>query len=1030
VAPGDDPGTTAGHLRALSSAQFFEVTSTLAPAEDSDQHPLLRASLAGVLDAAARGVELTSVWLRGAPKSPLEVYMAAGAEEHREPDKKGDEPLSFPVGAFGRRVQEGELRALLGRFNAWVRCGGSFDPLLRPTSADQGTSAASAPETFDRQVEYLTDSPFAWVVSAAPRSRRAIDDEAGDLLNELYRLRQTGGGIESDAIQAERREGWFRELASSGAAGVWDVAIYVGAPSTEEAARTAAIFCAAAEVSVTGYRLCAPADTHADLVETGTRRGPGSDDSLLMPAPCPFPATSSLVASLVRPPVIELPGLRQVVEPSFDTTPEGRAAPEDAIELGDLLDRFGRPTGRLSLPVKSLNKHTFVCGATGSGKSQTVRNLLEALSRREPALPWLVVEPAKAEYARMAGRLKDLSDRRVLVIRPGDPSVPPASLNPLEPASLEPGNPARTYPLQSHADLLRALFLAAFRDTYDPFPQMLSSALTNSYGAYGWDLPTGEANPSRLRRLGARSLPGGDDWTPRYPGLADLEAAARTVVDTAGYDAEGTARMRGYVDVRMRSLRQGTPGRFFSGGHPLDFAALLRRNAVLEMESIANDQDKAFVMGAVLVRLYEQLLLEERERFAREKNEAPLRHVTVLEEAHRLLRRVEAGGPGAHSIELFAALLAEVRSYGEGIVVAEQIPGKILVDVVKNTSVKIVHRLPAADDREAVGATMNLSDEQSAFVVGLREGYAATFADGMDRPLLAKMDYREGRESAERDELDRTAPSPANCRRSAACGETCRTESPCTVDTIGLGERLLLEYPEIELWAEAACVAHMRGSAAPYFRDTLRIQDLRATASRDVRLVECASASAIDGAITSRYVPLAEFYDPDSLAAHLSAVFGEALAGGPVEGCGLDVGRWRAGVHRYADVAAALDGEGKGLSPKDAALLARARGVELGGGTPEQQLAVLKVLPRIGVDEALTKRLTTGTGPRVGFLEAANQLRRRGSPHARVRAALRDTLSWPSDDDHAGVIASMFLALPEEKAEQRGTSTAPARPGA
>ena len=1029
MAPPDNADDTAARVPTLRPEGFFKVTSIPGPPEGSDRHPLPSATLAGVLDAGARGVEISSIWLRREANRPLDVYVGAGGEAPPDAEKDSAQPLSFPVGAFGRHVEEREIRALLGGFTAWVRCGGHFDPLLRDSQGEAGAPAAAAPETLDRQVEHLTASAFAWVVSAAPRSRAAVDEEIGDLLNELYRLRQAGGSIESDAVEAERREAWFRELARSGAAGVWDVAIHVGAASKEEAERVAALLCGAAEVSVTGYRLRAHADTGTELVATDTRRSPASEDSLLMPAPNPFPATSNLVASLVRPPLAELPGLRQVVQPAFDTTPEGLEEPGGAVDLGYLVDRFGRPAGRLTLPIKALNKHTFVCGATGGGKSQTVRSLLEALSRREPPLPWLVVEPAKAEYARMAGRLRDLPDQRVLVIRPGDPSVPPASLNPLEPASLEPGNPSRTFPLQSHADLVRALFLAAFRDTYDPFPQMLSSALTNSYRAYGWDLLSGEATPSQLRRLNARSLPGGEDWTPRYPGLADLEAAARTVVDTAGYDAEGTARMRGYVDVRLRSLRHGTPGRFFSGGHPLDFAALLRRNTVLEMESIANDQDKAFVMGAVLVRLYEQLMLEERERFDREKGEAPLRHVTVLEEAHRLLRRLEPGGSGAHSIELFASLLAEVRAYGEGIVVAEQIPGKILIDVIKNTSVKIVHRLPAADDRNAVGATMNLSDEQSAFVVGLRQGYAAAFADGMDRPLLAKIDYLEERESAERELLDLTPPSPSGCRRSAACGETCRTGSPCTLDTIGLGERLLLEYPEIKLWAEAACIAHMRGLAAPAFVETGRIADLRATARRDARLVECAGASAIDTAITSRYVPLAEFYDPDTLGAHLSAVFGEALAGGPLDGCAGDAGAWRAGHLRYADIAAALNGDGKGLSANDARALARARGADLGDGTPEQQLALLRTLPWARFDEPKAKRLAAGTGERVGFVEAANRLIGPGNARARVKAAVRGTLRWASNDDYEWTMASMYLPLPADEPEHTGTSATPARSG-
>src|SRR6202035_3478441 len=147
--------------------------------------------------------------------------------------------------------------------------------------------------------------------------------------------------------------------------------------------------------------------------------------------------------------------------------------------------------------------------------------------------------------------------------------------------------------------------------------------------------------------------------------------------------------------------------------------------------------DKAFLMGTVLIRLAEHLRL-------RQRAEGPavprLRHLSVFEEAHRLLRQPRGpDGAAAHAVEMFAGLLAEIRAYGEGLIIAEQIPAKIIPDAVKNTAVKIVHRLPAADDRETVGATMNMTDAQSRYLVTLPPGQAAVFTDGMDYPVLAAM---------------------------------------------------------------------------------------------------------------------------------------------------------------------------------------------------------------------------------------------------------------------------------------------------
>ena len=409
------------------------------------------------------------------------------------------------------------------------------------------------------------------------------------------------------------------------------------------------------------------------------------------------------------------------------------------LELGTVLDRNGRPAGRLSLPTASLNRHVFVCGATGAGKSQTVRALLESASGA--GLPWLVVEPAKAEYRMMGVRLDGCAGG-VVRIRPGEADQVAAGINPLAPAVDAAG---RRFPLQTHADLVRALFLASFA-AEEPFPQVLSAAVTRVYAEAGWDLALGEP-----------ATPGVE---PRYPTLGDLQAAAERIVTEIGYGREITDNVRGFIRVRLSSLRLGTTGRFFEGGHPIDFGRLLARNVVFEIEDVGDDRDKAFLMGTVLIQLTEYLRLRARpEGQARAGRTAPaaapgLRHLAVFEEAHRLLRRPDdLGGPGAsgaaaHAVEMFAGLLAEIRAYGEGLVIAEQIPAKLLPDAVKNTAVKIVHRLPAADDRDTVGATMNLTDAQSRYLVTLPPGQAAVFTDGMDYPVLAVMPDGTAREAA------------------------------------------------------------------------------------------------------------------------------------------------------------------------------------------------------------------------------------------------------------------------------------------
>src|SRR5262249_11857522 len=187
---------------------------------------------------------------------------------------------------------------------------------------------------------------------------------------------------------------------------------------------------------------------------------------------------------------------------------------------GESLDRNLMPAGPFAVSADSLNRHVFVCGATGAGKSQTDRCLLEAASER--GIPWLVVEPAKAEYRLMASRLPGAE---VIRIRPGEPDAIAAGLNPLEPAG---DNKGGRFPLQTHADLVKALFIASFQ-AEEPFPQVLSAALGRVYEEAGWDLALGEP----------RGYPLGTGEAA-YPTLTSLQRAAERVVAEIGYSQRVT----------------------------------------------------------------------------------------------------------------------------------------------------------------------------------------------------------------------------------------------------------------------------------------------------------------------------------------------------------------------------------------------------------------------------------------------------------------------------------------------------------
>jgi hypothetical protein len=795
-------------------------------------------------------------------------------------DPVGPRELLFPWGARGVPVPGG-LLADLDRL-VWAPCPVRQAPVLgwgaampsasggrgNAGAADQeqgarpgeapGSQAGRYPTLFESALASLMARPFGWLVVAEPWDQ--IDAEIVELRTSLNVLqRRDEEHSRFDAARAQRR---LAELDAFREAGLWQVRVLAGAATGEELRLIAPVLAGAIDLAAHPYRLRSAEDPREFADALAARIADPVDG-----AQVPFAATAGILAALTGLPRGEVPGVRVLEAGCFDVTSEtGRppgpgASTGGAIDLGAILDGQDRPVGRFAVPLDTLNRHAFVTGATGAGKSQTVRHMLEQLTGA--GIPWLAVEPVKSEYAAMAGRIAGAGE--VTIINPSDPAAVPLSVNPLEP---EPG-----YPVQAHIDMVRALFLAAF-EAREPFPQIISLALQRAYESSGWDPVTGAGRP-------------GAPAAPAVPTLAQLRGAALEVIEDVGYGRELRADVRGFVDVRLRSLRTGSAGRFFEGGHPADVAELLRRNVVLAIEDVANDEDKAFLMGTLIIRLVEHLRLR-----ARHDPAGGLRHVIVIEEAHRLLR-ADREGAAAHAVELFASLLAEIRAYGEGIMVVEQIPAKLVPDVVKNTALKVLHRLPARDDREVVGAAMNLDPDQSRQVVSLRPGVAAVFADGMDRPLRIAVPFggdreRRAEQPAQRGEDPGTGPAPPlRGRRSAACGPECLTGRACSLVELRAAD-LLASSPDdawLRVWVEVLVLAFLTGRPLPVVPVALRSR----WETLEPRLRECLLATAVDRSLRGRALAVRASYDPQRLAAAIAATALRLLGGG--KGAGAPAGR-------------------------------------------------------------------------------------------------------------------------------------------
>lgn len=365
------------------------------------------------------------------------------------------------------------------------------------------------------------------------------------------------------------------------------------------------------------------------------------------------------------------------------------------------------------LPVRlhpdSLTAHTFITGSTGSGKSNTVYKMLSEL--RSKAATFLVVEPAKGEYKYVFGH-----DPNVSVYGTNPKLTPLLRINPFS-------FPSDTH-IREHLDMLVEIFNVCW-PMYAAMPAVLKDAIEKAYVECGWNL-TSSINPY------------GENL---FPTFADVARCVKKVIDTSEYDADNKGAYKGSLLTRLASLTNGINSLVFSSDE-LSAETLFDHNVIVDLSRVGSTETKSLIMGILVLKLQEY-------RMSSGLINAPLRHVTVIEEAHNLLRNVgvasgggEAGGGAsllAKSVEMIANAIAQMRTYGEGFIIADQSPGLLDMSVIRNTNTKIVMRLPEKGDRELVGKAMHLTDAQITELSRLPRGVAAVFQNEWVESVLCKV---------------------------------------------------------------------------------------------------------------------------------------------------------------------------------------------------------------------------------------------------------------------------------------------------
>ncbi len=380
------------------------------------------------------------------------------------------------------------------------------------------------------------------------------------------------------------------------------------------------------------------------------------------------------------------------------------------VSLGCIFDLGKVHTeNHVKLDVKSLTQHVFVTGSTGCGKSETIYKLIN--ETKQVGTKFLVIEPAKGEYKNVFGDVNVFGTNPLI--------MPLLRINPFS-------FPTGVHVLE-HIDRLTEIFNVCW-PMYSAMPAVLKKAMLDAYESCGWDL-----------RLSVNRLSQGEDV---YPSFLDLFLSLEKVITESAYSEEVKSNYSGALLTRVESLTNGLNGEIFSVNE-LSNMVLFDENCIIDLSRVGSQETKSLIMGILIMRLSEYRMTG-----ANTPNSA-LKHLTVLEEAHNILKRVsteqsqEGSNMAGKSVEMITNAIAEMRTYGEGFVIVDQSPTSVDKAAIKNTNTKIVMRLPDEDDRKVSGKAAGMNDKQIDEIAKLPTGVAVVYQNDWVSPVLCKIDRME-----------------------------------------------------------------------------------------------------------------------------------------------------------------------------------------------------------------------------------------------------------------------------------------------
>lgn len=358
--------------------------------------------------------------------------------------------------------------------------------------------------------------------------------------------------------------------------------------------------------------------------------------------------------------------------------------------------------------------HCFITGSSGSGKSYATYNLLEQFL--ENNIQILVIEPAKGEYKQIFGKMPHVN-----IYTTESNTYQLLRINPFQ-------FPDKIHIL-SHIEQLIQIFSAAW-PLYAAMPAILKKAVVNAYVMCGWDIQN-------------------SIWIPgisnhKYPVFEDVLKILPDIINTSDYSSESKGDYKGALLTRVEAMTTGMNGLIFKKSEGIPDSKMFDENTLIDLSDAGSGETIALLMGVLIMRLNEYRK-SQRKLGIISSHDSELQHVTVLEEAHNLLKRTskEQGEDGGNmigkSVEMISNSIKEMRTYGEGFLIIDQSPLAVDSSAIENTATKIIMNTPSKEACEELGSALSLSAEQTKELSKLNVGVAAVLQKGWMTPVLMKV---------------------------------------------------------------------------------------------------------------------------------------------------------------------------------------------------------------------------------------------------------------------------------------------------